>query len=204
MALEVYLLLTLVALCFTILVYILVLYLALISVSAQKDKSEALIMLLNNMAFLTPKRVKKLISKGADVNFIYYVLEEKHTPLVKAILNNCNIKIIDELIKNGADTNLVMTNGTNLLMLASAFYKNPRIIELLIGKAVDINHQNESGATALIYAAKFSKNPKFITELISKGADVNIEDNTCRKAPDYIEENDKLCKNKNCFGKELI
>lgn len=195
---EIYLLLIITVTLFVALIYYVGLYLALLSVSRQKDKSAALIMLLNNMAFLGPKRIKKLIKKGADVNFIYYVLEEKHSPLVKAILNNCNIKIIAELIQNGADTKLLMTNHTNLLMLAAAFYKNPQIIRLLLETGLDINHQNENGSSALIYAVKFNQNPKFVQELIKQGADIEHEDGTCRKAQSYLEENPKLNKSKIC------
>lgn len=107
------------------------------------------------------KKVINSIEKGADVNFSFEnASKQKLTPMALS-LNNFSIaknddyqKIIDELIKVGADIEAQDENGNNYLLLLVAKNNLPAMTKLLQIQESSklINQKNIKGETALYLA----------------------------------------------------
>ena len=67
--------------------------------------------------------------------------------LVTAIRNG-DVRVVRQLLDNGADVNARDAEGNTPLILAS-FYASPECLELLIEKGADVNSANKAGATPL-------------------------------------------------------
>lgn len=91
--------------------------------------------------------ISALVDRGADVNDADPIF--LGTPLTAAASDNPNTKIIDELMKLGADINKTVNNNEDALMLAARFNNNPQIIETLFSHGANIKHKNDDGKTAL-------------------------------------------------------
>lgn len=102
-----------------------------------------MISILNNNI----KKVKELIKKGANVN---YIDKFGWSPLHTAILAN-NHKIVKELIKYNANINLQNKHGTTPLMLA-AIKKNKKIIRILMEENALTNLSDKNGLNVFDHA----------------------------------------------------
>lgn len=87
-----------------------------------------------------------LIDKVTDING----KSDYGTPLMAAVVKG-NIKIVELLLVNKADTNVADANGTTAMHYAVMF-KNYDVIELLIKAKADINIKDNRGQSALDYA----------------------------------------------------
>src|SRR5262245_59069672 len=65
--------------------------------------------------------------------------------LVTAIRNG-DVRVVRQLLDNGADVNARDAEGNTPLILAS-IYASPECLELLIEKGADVNSANKAGAT---------------------------------------------------------
>jgi len=95
-----------------------------------------------------------------------------------------DIKLLDSLIKEGADL-IEMTEDYDLTPIYIAcFHGQEKVLKTLIAKGVDINYLDEDGEAAI---HRFSKegNIEAIKLLIRNGADINIE-NIVGATPLYI------------------
>ncbi len=129
-------------------------------------------------------KVKQLIDEGKDVN------AGNIPPLIKASKWG-RLKIVNLLIKNGADVNKQSKKGLTALINASSA-GHLEIVNLLIKNGADVNKQNKKGYHALMAVSDRSENDwknAFITNasrmaittlLIKNGANANIKDNKAR------------------------
>ena len=88
--------------------------------------------------------VEFLISKGADVNAVDYIL---NTPLHIACSHNY-FEIIELLISNGAE--IMCYNENNSIPLHNACKNNnsSRAVNLLLSKGSDVNFVNNNGISS--------------------------------------------------------
>lgn len=84
-------------------------------------------------------------------------------------------KLVDTLVKNGADVNQETPYGTPLMNAVTNEW-NFGIVDKLLKAGADVNQQNRSGKTALFYAFAYECN-KMVTLLLEVGADTEIKDN---------------------------
>ncbi|XP_031619380.1 ankyrin repeat domain-containing protein 50-like [Contarinia nasturtii] len=84
-------------------------------------------------------------------------------------------RVVDLLIKHGADVNVINNTGWTPINVA-AREGHQQIVELLIEAAADFNFPNNDGETPL-YSAVSAGHEDVVSMLLEKGADVNIEDN---------------------------
>ena len=76
-------------------------------------------------------------------------------------------RVVELLLRHGAEINLQDSNGGTALMLA-ARNGHERVVELLIRRGAEINLQNSDGGTALMIAAFFN-HPAVVRRLLRAG-----------------------------------
>jgi ankyrin repeat protein len=82
-------------------------------------------------------------------------------------------RVVEMLIEKGADTNIVDSDGTTMLMLT---LNEPHIIRILLDtNTMDVNRTNHQGKTALMFAMEYTGSyiDQSVIYLIDAGADVN-------------------------------
>lgn len=89
--------------------------------------------------------LKKLINQGANLNAKY----EGKTPLMVALhtSNGNEVVIVDELLKNGANPNLVDASLMSPLEYATQYQKDPKVINLLLQYGAQITPRASAGYT---------------------------------------------------------
>src|SRR6516164_4570346 len=89
--------------------------------------------------------------------------------LVTAIRNG-DVRVVRQLLDNGADVNARDVEGNTPLILA-AFYASPECLEILFEKGADVNSANKAGATPLIRAATDYEKTRL---LVAAGANIQV------------------------------
>lgn len=117
--------------------------------------------------------VKLLLENGANVN-------KKAGYGRTALMQADSVKVIELLLKSGADMELIDDAGDNALLLASEKC-NIKKAEILLKNGMDINQKNNSGQTPLMKVVlnPFTKERnklEFIKMLLKEKADVNLRD----------------------------
>ena len=107
---------------------------------------------------------------GATEDLFTLVKDENSTP-----------KMIQTLIKFGADVNAKGNDGMTALMWAAHGNKNPEIIKTLLIAGADIN-ANNGGLTALMMAILGNNTLEVIKTLLNAGANVDARDRSNRTA----------------------
>ena len=129
------------------------------------------------------KRVKILLSAGADVN-----AKDKggQTALMYAAkaFNGGDVELIKILIDAGANINARDISGYTPLMYAAAYTVEDNVFETLIKAGADVNARDNMGQTALMKAADHGCK-EGIETMIRLGADINIRDNDGKTALMY-------------------
>jgi hypothetical protein len=113
------------------------------------------------------KEVKRLISRGANVNVIDENIDK--TPLAQAV-SNSNLKIVKMLLYAGARVDLRNGEGRTALM----YVKDTEMVTELVIVGADVNAVDNEGNTPLIIASGLD-NKEVIQKLIESGADINAE-----------------------------
>ncbi|MDR1658642.1 MAG: ankyrin repeat domain-containing protein [Deltaproteobacteria bacterium] len=117
--------------------------------------------------------VEKAIQEGADLNLR---TPDGLTPLMRASGSNPDPKVIEALLKAGADPEAVENHyGLNALMFAASFNPEPAVVNVLAPK-IPLNYQTFHGVTAIHQAATNNTNPKVLEALIKLGADIESVD----------------------------
>ncbi len=113
-------------------------------VNRLNSKGESALMLASLKGY--PELVKKLITKGADVN------KTGWTPLHYAATSG-QLEIISLLLENNAYIDAESPNGSTPLMMA-AMYGSPTVVKLLLQEGADLQLKNQQGLTALDFAQR--------------------------------------------------
>lgn len=140
------------------------------------------------------QKIKKLISKGYDVNaasgggqnmltLAFRYGHRKISPFRDTLqislmtpeqVEDKILEILKILIENGADINVLDEQDSAPLHRAAA-RNQTRIVRMLINKGADVNLKGRSGNYPLNYAADHPSTSEIIEILIANGADVNVK-----------------------------
>lgn len=82
-------------------------------------------------------------------------------------------RIVDLLIREGANVNHTTRNGTTALMLSSVNENNQLVLTSLLKKGANMEATTDHGWTPLMYAA-YNANPKGVKVLLTYGADKTV------------------------------
>lgn len=145
----------------------------------------------------TPEIVEKEVANGLDINNAYksrqsYPSVELNvivSPLICAAKDN-NTKIVEVLLKHGADSNSIDIDGTTALMSAVR-QRNSTMMKMLIKSGADINAQDNNGDSVLEYASKGScsgDGEKIVKYLLQNGANRGIRNNQGKTPLDNLKE----------------
>ncbi len=112
--------------------------------------------------------VEMLAKNKVDINSI----NSGMVPLIQAFSDG-NIKIVETLIRLGADVNVQSSEGWTPLGWA-ALNGKPRLVELLLQHGADIDGADISGQTPL-YLAAIQNNAEVVLILVENGADIKAK-----------------------------
>jgi len=102
-----------------------------------------------------PKIISALLSRGVDVN--EREIDFKATALSAAAYQNTNSEIIDELVRHGAEVNIILGRIKKSPLLLAAEQNNSQVTERLLFHGADPEYRDANGRTAFLQAVK-SKN----------------------------------------------
>ncbi len=127
---------------------------------------------------------KKFLQLGADVNIknIY-----NYTPLMHAVKNIKDIKLVKLLIDEGADVNVIDETGMTALGYSVYSYEDNNsiaITRLLLNSGAKVNRKNAQATSALMHAVK-SGNYNSAKLLLVVGADINTKNAAGKTAINY-------------------
>jgi ankyrin repeat protein len=120
-----------------------------------------------------------LIKKGADLNARSV---SGSTALYRAAFGakeyGSGVKLMESLLKRGADPNIADKGGKTLLMaLCDKLYIGEKAVDVLIRNGADVNARDNKGMTPLMYACdSLDRTPEVLELLLNNGAQVNARD----------------------------
>lgn len=119
------------------------------------------------------RKIEKFLLAGAYVNTRS---GSGKTPLMVAVINNCDPEIVKLLLKSGADPNLLDSKGRTALMYAAGpSYMTTINLLLQAGCMID-EEELHTGLTSLMFSLIKQREIQVVTGLIDAGADVNHRD----------------------------
>jgi ankyrin repeat protein len=122
----------------------------------------------------TAEAAQALIEAGADVNGVGKL---GGWPLGHAVGEGL-AKVVEVLLKHGADPNLPNPDDAGTSLHAAAFNMHPRVTQVLLAHGAKVDARDENGRTPLWHAA-FEKGQRSLDvarALIAAGADPNAAD----------------------------
>ena len=123
--------------------------------------------------------VDLLLQAKANVNIKYMDEFANTTPLHMAIRQG-DIRLVDKLLKAGADTSARDYLNDTPLIACICIHKRQKIfLERLLAEKIDVNEKDTEGRTALFLAVKNGE-ADFVELLIRANADPNIKDKNGR------------------------
>ena len=164
--------------------------------TAGKDDLAAAKSEFENIIFareLSEEEIEKYVEKGGDINDDFNIGPDK-TKLILAIADLKNKltfpnpdKLIEALVKNGADINIKNENEQHALLLLAGkttgsgfgggdLERATTIIEALLDNGINVNDKDETGNTALLYVIQNPICKDIVKLLVENGADVNAVD----------------------------
>lgn len=112
---------------------------------------------------------KKQTAYSVDVN---RKDKEGRTPLMLAIMDN-NVDKVKQLIKAGANVNVISNKGNTPLLIATGYDVSREIIQALLDAGADVNFSAAvDGISPLHISAMTTSNPEIIELLLKAGADI--------------------------------
>jgi len=138
-------------------------------------------------AFSSENEASEIISEfllrhGADLKARRS--EYGETVFLEAAQHTSSTKVLDMLIKYGAEVNETDDLGRTALFMAVENSNSNKIIRHLIKLGANVNARDDLGSTPLMDAA-YSENLDAINTLIECGADITAKDNSGRNAVIY-------------------
>ena len=103
------------------------------------------------------------------------------TSLHAAVIGGCSKRIIQEIIKHGADINATNKSGITTLIVA-CWKVNVEAINVLLKAKADCNITDATGETCIHHAVHVGCSKETLQAIIDHGADVNATDNYKRTA----------------------
>jgi ankyrin repeat protein len=126
-----------------------------------------------------------LVQSGANVKAV--TRNGALTPIFMAAKNG-NPRMIEVLLKGGADVNTADVNGTTVLMIA-ATAGNPEAVQVLLKNGATVNaKEQQNGQTALMFAA-WENRGAAIRALAAAGADMSVTTKTMKLERETLDEN---------------
>lgn len=119
------------------------------------------------------RNIQKDCGTGTDCKSYNREIEQN------SLQRNNYLKILDLLLKNGADTEIRNSGGYTALFYA----RDIEIIKRLLAAGANINAVDNEGQTALFYFHDY----KIARFMIENGADYRIKDKSGKTVADYIE-----------------
>src|SRR5688572_23779454 len=86
-------------------------------------------------------------------------------------VNNDDDRTVADLLKRGADVNMVSPESESLLMIAARHGK-PKMVKTILDRRPRVNARNAFGETALMLAT-YQGHTDVVRQLLSQGAEVN-------------------------------
>ncbi|XP_064647494.1 ankyrin repeat domain-containing protein 29-like [Lineus longissimus] len=119
--------------------------------------------------------VLKLLSDGADVDYIDYEIMDKDglTALMLASLNG-HLDVVDALLKGDVEVDKEQKNGWTALMIASQ-KDHIGVVDALLKGGAEVDKEQKDGSTALMTVSQFGQ-PDVVDVLLKGGAEVDKED----------------------------
>ena len=109
----------------------------------------------------TAAEIKKALKKDSDMVWVK-IEPENDTLLMRAIMYNRDISIVNLLLKAGVSLRRENNNGQNALMYACMYSTNTEVISRILGKITnprsavkELNRKDANGKSALNYAKEF-------------------------------------------------
>ena len=128
--------------------------------------------------------LEELIKAGADVNAPD---NDGKLPVVLAVDKN-EVNLLKLLKNNGADLNIELPDGKNLLFYAYDHERSTQIADFLLSSGVDANQPDKNGGLLILEALK-KYDETMLNKLLEHGANVNKENSTGESAVSYVMEN---------------
>lgn len=116
----------------------------------------------------TAEEIIEYVKNGEDIDARCEITEL--TPLLWAIVSKKNLEVAKELIRQQANVNLFVDNGSPLH--GAAQVGNIELIELLLDQGAKVDAKNNLGATPLYFACQFG-NLEAVKILIEEGAEID-------------------------------
>lgn len=136
---------------------------------------------------LTPLEVAIRVNNEVAVNSLLLTNKILHPEKYLMIAAGGNsVKIIELLIKYGANPKETLENGYSVLMMSTGFGSN-EVFECLLKNGANPNQAKTNGMTDLMFAAYDSKTEK-IKLLLKYGAEKDLKDSNGLKALDYFNK----------------
>ncbi|WCR54125.1 MAG: hypothetical protein PG981_001147 [Wolbachia endosymbiont of Ctenocephalides orientis wCori] len=155
-----------------------------LDMAVEYQKDEALQLILEQAC---KHNVKIKCSNATDIN--------GRDALKVAIENNYNAKLIEKLLKSGADPNAKYNSGYTALHCAADYSNDPKVLELLIQYKANPKIKNNEGHTSLDIAEQYDN--QGIIKILEK-ASKDVEKKASEKTVKTSNQQDKnqISKNK--------
>lgn len=146
----------------------------------------------------TPEEVEKEIAKGLNINESYesrqnyssYIEVNPFVPPLICATESDNVKVVEVLLKHGANVNGKGVDGKTALM-GAVYRRNFAMAEMLIKSGANVNAQDYNGDSVLEYASKGScsaDGEEMIKYLLQNGANRNIKNNQGKTPLDNLDD----------------
>lgn len=146
----------------------------------------------------TPEKVEKEIAKGLDIKGAYesrqsyssYIEVNIIVPPLICAAKSDNIKVVEVLLKHGADVNGNGVDGETALM-GAVHRRNFAMAEMLIKSGANVNAQDNNGDSILEYASNGScsaDGEKMVKYLLQNGANRDIRNNQGKTPLDNLDD----------------
>lgn len=146
----------------------------------------------------TPEEVEKEIAKGLNINESYesgqnyssYIEVNPMVPPLICAAESNNVKVVEILLKHGANVNGKGVDGKTALM-GAVYRRNFSMAEMLIKSGANVNAQDYNGDSVLEYASNgscSSDGEKMVKYLLQNGANRDIRNNQGKTPLDNLDD----------------
>ncbi len=129
--------------------------------------ADATVPLLDAIRADDADRVRTLLATGGDPNSV----DSNHASALMYAALYARPRVIDMLLRAGADFKYRDPNGLTALVLAAHSYESAKI---LIDAGADVNAKSNIGITPFMTAAAYPGNTALLTLMLEKGADAKV------------------------------